>query len=343
MARRTPRPPPTPPQTLSPLLRPCPLCGTTLWAASPHSRTSTTRTAVGRLTLQSRRGLPPGGPQFPPPDRPEEAGRWALSTPEVGREVLALVGALRSAPHRRLPAMPQALRGRRRRRAPRTGPPLRARSDARVARALADPRRLQQLPQAPGRLLLALDGWPPDVGQEGRWGRRAGRAAARLLARRRRSAPQAALAALRAAVRQALGVPMVGVRSDGQPALRGAGEQAWPTVPHPLGHLPSRRAAAQAVSAADRHAQQARQTRGRGGRPLDRPRDTCTAPAAAGRRGDGRAVRRARTEEGPPPRVASGLQLPDRLEAMAERRERGEHRGPGPRPARGCRPSAGGA
>jgi len=46
MARMTPRPTPTTTQTLLPIVRHCPCCGATMWAAYHHSRTLTTREAV---------------------------------------------------------------------------------------------------------------------------------------------------------------------------------------------------------------------------------------------------------------------------------------------------------
>ena len=57
MARLTPRPVPTEMQTLKPLLRSCPTCGETLWAAYHNYRTITTLEAVLGLTLQIRRCL----------------------------------------------------------------------------------------------------------------------------------------------------------------------------------------------------------------------------------------------------------------------------------------------
>jgi hypothetical protein len=57
MARTTPRPVPTAMHTLKPLLRHCPTCGETLWAAYHNYRTITTLTAVLGLTLQIRRCL----------------------------------------------------------------------------------------------------------------------------------------------------------------------------------------------------------------------------------------------------------------------------------------------
>jgi hypothetical protein len=95
MARITPRPHPTTTQTLYPILRHCPLCGNTMWAASHNYRTITTLTDVLRLTLQIRRCITQGCPQFQQPYRPEEEGRLALPKHEFGLDVIALVGSWR--------------------------------------------------------------------------------------------------------------------------------------------------------------------------------------------------------------------------------------------------------
>ena len=78
VARIPPRPVPTETQILKPLLRHCPPCGETMWAAYHHDRTITTLPAVLGLTLQSRRCLNTAGPPCRQPYRPAEEGRLAL-------------------------------------------------------------------------------------------------------------------------------------------------------------------------------------------------------------------------------------------------------------------------
>lgn len=95
MARLTPRPVPTAMQTLKPLLRSCPTCGETLWAAYHNDRPSTTREAVLGLTRQMRRCLTQACPHVHHPHRPEQEGRRALPKHEFGREVIAFVGQQR--------------------------------------------------------------------------------------------------------------------------------------------------------------------------------------------------------------------------------------------------------
>ena len=77
MARTTPRPCPTATQTLTPLLRHCPVCGHSLWAAYHTYRPRTTLTDVRRLTLKMRWCLTPACPQFHKPYRPEDEGLLA--------------------------------------------------------------------------------------------------------------------------------------------------------------------------------------------------------------------------------------------------------------------------
>jgi hypothetical protein len=142
MARTTPRPPPTAIQTLLPLMRHCPTCGNTMWAAYHNSRTITTLTAVLRLTLQIRRCLSPACLQFQQPSRPQEEGRWALPKHEFGLDVIPLIGTLRSAQHRSLPEIHQELVARHVAIAPRTVQHLLERYEELVALSLAEPCRL---------------------------------------------------------------------------------------------------------------------------------------------------------------------------------------------------------
>jgi hypothetical protein len=67
--------------------------------------------------------------------------------------------------------------------APRTGTNLWERDDERVALSRHDPARRRRLTQPQGRVLLALDGLQPDVGQAGLWGLRDCLSGAVLLAR----------------------------------------------------------------------------------------------------------------------------------------------------------------
>jgi hypothetical protein len=331
MARTTPRPTPTATRTLQPLGRHCPLCGETMWAADHNYRTSTTLDDVVHLTLHIRRCLNRACPPCRRPYRPEEEGRLALPTHAFGLDVIACVGTLRYAQHRSLPAIHQDLRSRGVAVAPRTVMHLRERYDDLLTLSLTDTARLQRITPAQGRGLLALDGLQPDVGHEVRWVLRDGLSGAVLLARSVLSATQPALAVLRRTVRQNVPGPLVGIMSDGQLSIRGAGAEVFPDVPHQLCHCHELREAAKPLDDADRHAKKALQKRGRGVRPIARRLVGRWDPAAEVVRGYWAAGRSALTDDGRPPLDASGLTLHDRLTAMTARLERVEQRGPCPR------------
>ena len=315
-----------------PILRHCPRCGNTMWAAYHNYRTITTLTAVLRLTLKIRRCITPACPQFQQPYRPEAEGRLALPKHEFGLDVIVRVGALRYAHHRSLPEIHQELRGRRMLIAPRTVQHLLERYDELVALSLADPLRLQQVTQAQGRVILALDGLQPDVGHEVLWVLRDCLSAEVLLARSMLSATQDDLADLLCEVKQAIGVPIVGVISDGQPSIRCAVATVLPDVPHQLCHFHYLREAAKPVYEADRHAKKELKKRLRGVRPIERQLDKRTDPAAVVMRGYCSAVRSALTDDGHPPLAAAGLTLHDRLSAISQSLERGAKKGALPTP-----------
>ena len=214
------------------------------------------------------------------------------------------------------------------------------RYDELVALSLAAPLRLQRVTKTHGRVILALDGLPPDVGHEGLWGLRDCLAAEVLLARSLLSATQDDLADLMREVKRALGVPIVGGISDGQSSLRGAVAKARPEVPHPLCPCHSLREAANPVYEADRHAKKARKKRVRGVRPIARQLDKRTDPAAEVIRGSCSAVRRALPDEGHPPLAAAGLKRHDRLTALSQSLEQVTKRGRCPSRSAGCKPSS---
>jgi hypothetical protein len=311
-----------------------------MWAAYHNYRTITTLSDVLRLTLKIRRCITPVCPQFQQPYRPEAEGRLALPKHEFGLDVIVLVGTLRHAQHRSVTEIHQEFERRRIAIAPRTVLHLLERYDELVALSLADPLRLQRITQTHGRVILALDGLQPDVGHEVLWVLRDCLSSAVLLARSMLSATQDDLAALIRAVKQALGVPIVGVISDGQPSIRCAVAAALPKVPHQLCHFHYLREAAKPVYEADRHAKKALKKRVRGVRPIERQLDQRNDPEAEVMRSYGSAVRSALTDDGHPPLAASGLKLYDRLTAISTSLERVAKRGPGPSPLSGSRRSS---
>src|SRR5919197_6121564 len=270
MARLTPRPIPTETQTLKPLLRYCPTCGETLWAAYHNYRTITTLDAVLGLPLQIRRCLNQACPDMHHPHRPEQEGRLALPKHEFGLDVIAFVGQQRYSYHRSVPEIHQALRERGVAVAPRTVTNLLERYDALVALSLQDTTRLQRLTQVRGRIILALDGLQPDVGHEVLWVLRDCLSGEVLLAKSLLSATTDDLAALLRQVAASIGVPIAAVISDGQHPIRRAVMRALPGVPHQLCQFHFLREAAHPIFEADRHAKKELKKRVRGVRPLER-------------------------------------------------------------------------
>jgi hypothetical protein len=97
--------------------------------------------------------------------------------------------------------------------------------------------RLQRIPQAQGRVILALDGLQPDVGHEVLWVLRDCLSGEVLLARSVLSATPPDLAVLLRTVRQNVPGPLVGIVSDGPLSLRGAVAEVFSDVPHHLCHF----------------------------------------------------------------------------------------------------------
>jgi len=202
---------------------------------------------------------------------------------------------------------------------------------------VTDSTRLRSLLAQQGRVILALDGLQPDVGHEVLWVIRDCLSGEVLLARSLLSGTAEDLAPLLRAVTDAVGVPVVGVVSDGQTSIRRAVEQALPGVPHQLCHVHFLREAALPIFEADRHAKKALKKQGRGVRPIERMVAGVDAPQAAVVRGYCAAVRSAITDDGHAPLDAAGLRLKGRLEKVAASVERvAEKRGPRRR-SRACR------
>jgi hypothetical protein len=302
-----------------------------MWAAYHNYRTVTTLEDVVHLTLQIRRCLNRPCPQFRRPYRPEAEGRLALPKHEFGLDVIAWVGTLRYAQHRSLPEIHQHLLRRGVAVAPRTVSPLLERYDELLTLSLTDTMRLQRMPQAWGRVILALDGLQPDVGHEVLWVLRDCLSGEVLLARSLLSATQPDLAGLLRTVRQTVQVPIVGIIADGQLSIRGAVAAVFPHVPHQLCHFHYLREAAKPMYEADRHAKKELKKRVRGVRPIERRLAGRSDPEAEVVRGYCAAVRSALTDDGRPPLEASGLKLHKRLSAIATSLEQGAKKGPYPR------------
>jgi len=111
------------------------------------------------------------------------------------------------------------------------------RYDELLALSPSDAGRLRRVTAAAGRVILAIDGLQPDVGHEVLWVPRDCLSGEVLLARSLLSSTQDDLARLITEVKEALGVPIVGVVSDGQDSIRKAVKKTLDGVPHQLCHF----------------------------------------------------------------------------------------------------------
>ena len=302
---------------MRPLRHLCPACGTAMRIRYENRRTLVTLSGTVRLRLKVRRCEVAGCGRYHRPYRPESEGALALPQHEFGLDILALVGALRHRDHRSVPEIHAALRERGVRIAQRSVTNLLDRYDELLATALTDSAHLQGLLAEQGRIILALDGLQPDVGHEVLWVLRDCLSGTVLLARSLLSATARDLAALLREVVVAVGVPVAGVISDGQPSIRKAVAQVLPGVPHQLCQFHFLREAARPVFEADRHAKKELKKAVRGIRKIERTTEGCPEGEARLVRGYCAAVRSAITDDGRAPLAASGLKLKERLERIA--------------------------
>jgi hypothetical protein len=326
MARRSGRPQPDQTIELPALTRICPVCQGPLWAAYKTQRSVNTLDGPVRLRLQVRRCRDTTCPRRGVPLRPEQEGRFALPEHEFGLDVIALVGTLRHAGHRSVPEIHAELTRRGVPACLRTVSNLLDRYDELLALSLSDAGRLRRVTAAAGRVILAIDGLQPDVGHEVLWVLRDCMSGEILLARSLLSSTRDDLARLITEVKEAVGVPIAGVVSDGQGSIRKAVGKALEGVPHQLCHFHYLREAAKPIYEADRHAKKEPKKRVRGVRPIERKIEGRDGLEAKAIQGYCAAVRSALTDDGRPPLSAPGLVLKGRLEAVVESLDRVEEK-----------------
>ena len=327
MARNQPRPEATSELRLEPLDGRCRLCEGRLWVAYHNARTVTTLEGLVRLRLVVRRCVNRECELYQESHRPEQEGAFALPQGEFGLDVIALVGALRHAEHRSVPEIHRELSGRGVGISERSVTNLLDRYEELVALRLSEHAGLRERLEEQGRVVLALDGLQPDVGHEVLWVVRECLSGEVLLARSLLGGTQGELAPLLREVTDALPVPVAGVISDGQHAIRKAVESALPGVPHQLCQFHYLREAAKEVYEADRHAKKELKKRVRGVRPIERALEGREDPEAEAVRGYCLAVRSAITDDGRPPLAASGLKLHERLSSIHDSVERVSKKG----------------
>lgn len=309
---------PTVTHDLAPRRTNCPRCGKHMRADYTNRRTITTLEGVTRLNLAIRRCRNPDCAAHKKPYRPEAEGRFALPHHEFGFDVVALVGRLRYTEHRSVPEIRTHLLGRGLVISERTVTNLLDRYDELLAVVLTDDRRLKKVLAAQGQVILAIDGLQPDVGHEVLWVIRDVLSGEILLAKSLLSARQKELSELLRRVRDACGVPVAGVVSDGQHSIRNAVAEVFPGVPHQLCQFHFLREAARPIYEADRHAKVQLKKKVRGVRKVERLVEGREGVAAEVVRGYCSAVRSAITDDGHPPLEPSGLRLHARLCAVVE-------------------------
>jgi len=336
MARIAARERPDRESVLWPTQKGCPACGSPMRVRYENHRTLVTLSGPIRLRLKIRRCEQAACARRDRPYRPEAEGSIALAQHEFGLDVIALVGVLRHRDHRSVPEIHQALRARGVEIAERSVTNLLDRYDELLATSLTGSDRLTALLAAQGRVILALDGLQPDVGHEVLWVVRDCLSGEVLLARSLLSGTANDLAPLLREVASAVGVPVVGVVSDGQTSIRRAVERALPGVPHQLCHFHFLREAALPIFEADRHAKKELKKRVRGVRRIERTVEDASGPEAEVVRGYCAAVRSAITDDGHPPLDASGLKLKERLEAVADSLARVTEKGGSRRSSNHC-------
>jgi len=222
MARLSARERPERERLLSPVREVCSGCGGRMRVRYENCRNLVTLSGMVRLRLRIRRCEAPGCRRFRIPYRPEAEGGLALPQHEFGLDVIALVGVLRHREHRSVPEIHVLLRERGLEIAERSVTNLLDRYDELLATGLTGARRLRRLLKPQGGVILALDGLQPDVGHEVLWVVRDCLSGAVLLARSLLSGRSEDLEPLLREVAAAVGVPVLGVVSDGQTSIRWA-------------------------------------------------------------------------------------------------------------------------
>jgi hypothetical protein len=233
-----------------------------------------------------------------------------------------------NAEHRSVPETPRELSGRGVAVSERTVTNLLDRYEEQlVALRLWDRPGLRERLKEQRRAALSIDGLQPDVGHEVLWVVRECLSGELLLARSLLGSTEKDLALLLEEVADAVPVPIAGVVSDGQHAIRKAVGSALPAVPHQLCQFHYLREAANEVYEADRHAKKELKKRVRGVRPIERELEGRNDPEAEAVRGYCLALRSAITDDGRSSLSASGIKLHERLSAIRDSVQRVSKKG----------------
>jgi hypothetical protein len=310
----------------------CVECGQPLRVAYTSRRKVATLKGMVGLTISIGRCENLDCGRYHRPYHPAAEGSLALRYYEYGLDVLAFIGAHRYQECATAPQIHAALVARGVGIGQRNVQYLLERYDELVTLSVrADPARRERL-NAQGRLILAVDGLQPEVGNEVLWVVREVLSGEVLLAQSLLSSCQADLARLLREAVEGLTAPVVGVVSDGQHSIQLAVAQAFPGVPHQLCQFHYLKQAAGPAWEADRHAKKELKKKVRGIRPLERQvedrddeegrivQDYCAA------------VRGALADDGKSPLEPGGIRLHERLEAINASLDRADKKGKLPKP-----------
>ena len=327
MSRKTLRAAITEERKLTPERRNCPACGQHLSIAYTSSRKVATLSGMVGLKISIGRCENPACERYHCPYHPAAEGALVLPWYEYGLDVVAFIGARRYQACASAPQSHAALVERGVRIGQRNVQYLLERYDELVALSVRDdPARRERL-NAQGRLILAVDGLQPEVGNEVLWVVRELLSGDVLLARSLLSSCQADLArVLRDAV-DGLTAPVAGVVSDGQHSIHNAVAEAFPGVPHQLCQFHYLKQAAGPAWEADRHAKKELKKKVRGIRPLERQVEGQEDEAAQIVQGYCAAVRGALADDGKSPLEPGGIRLHERLEAITASLDRAGKKG----------------
>jgi hypothetical protein len=222
--------------TLERRLRPesmtCPECGETLRIGYTHWRKVATLEGLWCLKVSMGRCEHPACARYHRSAHPLEEGHLVLPHDEYGLDVGVFIGAHRYQTRASTLQIHAALRTHPVPISQRNVRYLLERYDERVALSVRHPPERCARLDAQGRLILAMDGWQPEVGHEVLWVIREVLSAEVLAVRRLLSSSHGDLAALLREAVAGFSAPVVGVVSDGQPSIGQAVAAVFPGVPH---------------------------------------------------------------------------------------------------------------
>ncbi len=231
----------------------------------------------------------------------------------LGAYLIAYAGSLRYQEHRSVPQIHQALREKGVNICQRSVSNVLDRYDELLSVSVTDKNRIEKLLGNQTKVILAIDGLQPQVGQEVLWVIRDCISESILLARSLLSSRGEELSQMLAEVVAALPQSIVAVVSDAQSSIRKAVASTLPNKPHQLCHYHYYKEAFKPLIEADRHAKKELKKLVRGVRPIERSVSSEQEPIAEVVKGYCLAVRSALTDEGHPPLDPPGVKLRQRL------------------------------